>query len=350
MKTWHFVVVATAILAMIGCRTDPNILMLEQENRLLEDEIWRLRWALEDCGESIASGKFNPGAATSAGGSSSPRTFRGGAPAAPAGPLQIDLGEQMQEGERPKIFGRKSSGVSPEPQPDTNRMRPMPVPPRQEPPDKAPRFEPGGTRQLPPRADSAKVEFITLRDRLCGGYDGDGRPGDEGIRFMLEPRDAQGHILAAPGEVSVVALDPAAEGEAARVARWDFPAHEIARRFRKGGFLLEALWPAPPKHNDLHLFVRYTTRDGRRIEIDRPIRVALSGSPSTHRPPTEPRPTPARRPPPPPNPEPELQVEGPAGPGAPGTPQVRFPHRSPTAAARPTPATRRPAWSPYRDR
>ena len=37
-------------------------------------------------------------------------------------------------------------------------------------------------------------------------------------------------------------------------------------------------WPAdPPKHNRLHLFVRYVTADGRRLEANAPIDVALAG-------------------------------------------------------------------------
>jgi hypothetical protein len=355
MKTWHFVVAATAILGMIGCRTNPKTTLLEQENRRLEDEVYRLRWALEDCGtvasrtgpNLAAPGRYNPGAATNTGGSSVPRTFRGGAPAASSGPLQVDLGEQMQEGEQPKIFAPNSPGASPGPAPDTNR--PTPTPPPQKRSDEAPRFQPKQTRQLTPPGDSRKVELITFKESSCGGYNADGRPGDEGIRLVLELRDGRGRILDAPGEVVVVALDPALEGEAARVARWDFPADEIARRFRNGGIRLEALWPTPPKHNDLQLFVRYTTRDGRRIEAEHPIRIALLGEPPKHWSPTEPRPMPTVKPAPDPEPGPNLQAGQPLDSSNPLTPQVRLSQRS-ASAANATPKVQPPAWSPYRNR
>ena len=49
MKTWQFVLVGLAALAIAGCQADPNIALLEQRNRRLEDEIYRLRDQLEDC-------------------------------------------------------------------------------------------------------------------------------------------------------------------------------------------------------------------------------------------------------------------------------------------------------------
>ena len=48
MKSWHFAVVALALLATAGCRSDPAIAVLERELRLKEDEIYRLRAAVED--------------------------------------------------------------------------------------------------------------------------------------------------------------------------------------------------------------------------------------------------------------------------------------------------------------
>ena len=85
--------------------------------------------------------------------------------------------------------------------------------------------------------------------------------------------------------MSVVVLDPAVldeRGKAARVARWDFTAAETASLFRRTdssrAIHLAMAWPAdPPKHNKLHLFVRYVTADGRKLEADRPIEVALPG-------------------------------------------------------------------------
>jgi hypothetical protein len=66
------------------------------------------------------------------------------------------------------------------------------------------------------------------------------------------------------------------------VARWDFTAEEVARRCRQPphaeGIRLEMVWPGPPPvHDRLHLFVRYVTGDGRKLQTDRPIAVDVPG-------------------------------------------------------------------------
>ena len=85
--------------------------------------------------------------------------------------------------------------------------------------------------------------------------------------------------MLAPGDLSIVVVDPALEGRAARIARWDFEADELAghiRRNRDGGSLqFELPWPTQPQHNDLRVFARFTTYDGRRLEANLPIDVPL---------------------------------------------------------------------------
>ncbi len=130
------------------------------------------------------------------------------------------------------------------------------------------------------RADSKDVGQLVLNRMLTGGYNDNGKPGDSGVLVVLETRDAKGRRLEAPADVSVVLLDPAKTGDMARFARWDFAAGETAKLFRGNGvsrgMYIECPWPgSPPEHSRLHLFVRYTTRDGRKLEVDQPIEVGL---------------------------------------------------------------------------
>ncbi len=61
MKTWHFAVVGWLLLATAGCRSDPNVAILERELRRKEDEIYRLKWALEDAQDtSSCSANWRP--------------------------------------------------------------------------------------------------------------------------------------------------------------------------------------------------------------------------------------------------------------------------------------------------
>jgi hypothetical protein len=131
-------------------------------------------------------------------------------------------------------------------------------------------------------AGNAQVAAITLNAMFTGGYNADGQPGDEGVTAAIEPRDAQGRLLPAAAPVSVVVIDPAQQGEAARVARWDFSTEQVAAMAQttrlSEGIHLALTWPdKPPAHGQLHLFVRYTTSDGRKLQAERQIEVDLPG-------------------------------------------------------------------------
>ena len=123
---------------------------------------------------------------------------------------------------------------------------------------------------------------ITLHPALTGGIGTGGRHGDEGLLVVVEPRDFGGNIVNAPGNISVALLDPALSGEQARLARWDFAAAETQGMIRTGsqpGIHLRLPWTSTPAHDRLKVFVRYTTRDGRKLQAERLIAVALNGPP-----------------------------------------------------------------------
>jgi hypothetical protein len=88
-------------------------------------------------------------------------------------------------------------------------------------------------------------------------------------------------MLADAADVSIVLIDPAEPAETSRYARWEFEAEETVNFFRAGdlpGLHLELPWPdAPPRHDRLHLFVRYTTSDGRKLEADSVVEIELGG-------------------------------------------------------------------------
>lgn len=124
------------------------------------------------------------------------------------------------------------------------------------------------------------VKTITL-NRRSGGWNSDGKPGDEGIAVVIEPRNARGEIVAVPGAVRIVIIDTAVQNESGR-SMWDFAPVDAAAMFRpaatggSGGLHFELPWSAdPPAHSQLKLFVRYTTDDGRRLEVNKDIFIDL---------------------------------------------------------------------------
>jgi len=305
MRIWQVALGASLLLAAAGCRTDPNIVLLERELRLQEDEIFRLRDCLEDCQAALESARRKSAALKRESGSGVPEidlsldgaaadeTSEQGeaprfAPPAPARPMppSVELEEPARSEPAPS---RRTEPRQTEPRPSPGpTSRPsdgteLQEAPRWSPPSGA---APSGSVPQPidggaarGSAESAQVARVLVNRALSGGFDADGRPGDDGVIVVVEPRDRQDRYLAAPGEVSVVLLDPTLD---ARVARWDFSAAETARMFHDStfgrGMQLEMTWPGePPKNRELHVFVRYTTADGRQLEVDQPIRVEPAG-------------------------------------------------------------------------
>lgn len=370
MKSWQLSVVGLACLVAAGCRTDPNMVLLERELRLQEDEIYRLRGVVEEYQAALRSRGVDaagPGGsrADDPGPSRLLEMIR---------PRDIPKAEEERGPSRDDGYGDPESEAPaskyevpsrPPPggqQPDgPNADEPAQGPSDWEPPVPDPPVEKGvgdgtevrRTGAVEPifPADSRQVARLALNRLLTGGYDSDGRPGDDGIVVAIEPRDAQGRSLEAAAEVSVVVLDPALDGEAARVARWDFTAAETAARFRRGvsggAIHLELPWPAdPPVHGQLYLFVRYTTSDGRRLQAEGPIEIGLPGQTSRRWVRSKPAPSApeAGRPA-------DLGEPDQAEPGRIRlTPAARMPApASPSAAAAPTePKIEAPVWSPHR--
>ena len=325
MRTWQFAVVGLALLATAGCRSDPAVPILERELRLKEDEIYRLRAVVDEfqdsassCPERAADGpkstmpsepeaaapRHRPGLAAPNGIKppavelpSQPATHIPDSLKAPAGSLPPGIPDVPEELQRPS---KPLNPIEKEPhgsfhQPATDRAAPS------DPGESdGPSLErgAGGAASRPrhaimasqsasaepfmPSGDSRRVAAVALNRILTGGINADDRSGDQGLLVVVEPRDRAGRTIDAPADMSVVVLDSALEGDAARVARWDFTAAETAAMFRRTGSAraihLTTAWPAdPPAHNKLHLFVRYVTADGRKLQADQPVEVALAG-------------------------------------------------------------------------
>jgi hypothetical protein len=302
MKAWQWIVVAAALLPVSGCKVDPNITLLERELRLQEDKIYQMNEAIEDqqavvdscrrenatlrkqlaCVSDIADGFGEM--STPSGTSKSASAAKASGPSGETillKPPRVELPPlkppEVQLPEKPQSSTRSHT---PPAAPDSG-----PVLPGMSAPDETDApvgIIPAGLTPTVSKGESKQVAKIALNQLITGGYNTSGKSGHDGVMVCIEPRDAQGQLIEAPADVSVVVLDPAQQGQAARVARWDFTAKEIAGRFRKtpiaSGIQLEMPWPAdPPAHNDLHLFVRYTTADGRKLEADKTFKVALAG-------------------------------------------------------------------------
>jgi hypothetical protein len=135
---------------------------------------------------------------------------------------------------------------------------------------------------ISPKPVDRKITHLFLNPALTSGMDFDGRPGDDGLRIVVEPRNAEEQFVAEAGTVSVVVLDPEREGEAARIARWDFDRSAtrqvLAASSPERGMKLEVPWPgAAPAATRLKLFVRYEAADGSKLQAEREVVVTPPG-------------------------------------------------------------------------
>src|SRR5207302_8908304 len=113
-----------------------------------------------------------------------------------------------------------------------------------------------------------------------GGVDEDGCPGDEALEVVVEPRDADGHTIKAPGSVHVEALEISPEGLKVPLSSWDLTPEQVRHTWRSGllstGYFIVLPWKNWPSSEKLRVVAQFTLADGRLFEADKDITVRLS--------------------------------------------------------------------------
>ncbi|MHB1425305.1 MAG: hypothetical protein ACYC3I_19215 [Gemmataceae bacterium] len=178
------------------------------------------------------------------------------------------------------------------------------------------------------------VQRLTLGSQT-GGRSNDICPGDDALQVQVEPRDPDGHVIKAPGQLVIHTQEITAEGIKRPLSSWEIPPDEVRRTWLNGllttGYLLNLPWKAWPSTEKLRVTVLFQLADGRVFEADRDVTVRLT--PNNQRPSLVPNTTPKTTPAPafPPSPRP-------AGDG--GPPLLPIPRLSdPAKPATPEPSS-----------
>ena len=122
---------------------------------------------------------------------------------------------------------------------------------------------------------------ITCRDISLGvgtgGYDADGKPGDEGLQVILVPKDSDGSAIKIPGRLTIAAYDLARDGTKTPVGLWEVSPEKLRAYWQTGllstGYKLALQWHTPPVSDKVRVIVRLTTLDGRPFETDKDVTV-----------------------------------------------------------------------------
>jgi hypothetical protein len=286
-RVGRLAVLVTACAALVGCRNDPyldsHIEILNAEKRALEDQVYSLEYdyerkvaELEDAQKEI-------------------ERLGGGERRRPAEPRVRNFSNSREEAEEPDTsdLPMVTPGEPFEPKIEWPQSEDLPSPndgaaKR----DAASRGEPtfGGGLQQPVsvrrRLEPAdpRITHLHIDPLRTGGADFDQQPGDDGISLVVEPRNAADEFVPLAGPLSIVVLDYArrAEGDAARLGRWELDAEQVEEAMTNNehvrGVHLRLAWSdAKPTDSKLLVAVRYTTVDGRKLESRRDIYITLPG-------------------------------------------------------------------------
>jgi len=114
--------------------------------------------------------------------------------------------------------------------------------------------------------------------KYTGGLDTDGHPGDERLKVILEPLDAEGDVVKRAGALALEALEPTS-GEPRLYAQWKWSREELARTWLSGlglyGYVLKLDWPEgrPPESGRLLLRARFTTLSEEVLSVEKEVSI-----------------------------------------------------------------------------
>jgi len=100
-------------------------------------------------------------------------------------------------------------------------------------------------------------------ERMSGGYDNDGRTGDDGIVLYVQPIDRDGQVIKSAGTLKVTLLDLANPPERRQIAEYNFDAPTLRAkwygRLLTHHFTVHCPWPGgqPPAHDEVTAHVVY---------------------------------------------------------------------------------------------
>jgi hypothetical protein len=125
-----------------------------------------------------------------------------------------------------------------------------------------------------------RIVELRFHPSLSQSANFDQRSNDDGLYLVLQPLNSQGRMVPTPAKLSVVVLDPAREGDAARIGRWDFEQDEVEQKLQplgsRQGIHLTLRWQdAEPTADRVIVFARYTFPNGRQVIGQKDIFVSV---------------------------------------------------------------------------
>ena len=135
-------------------------------------------------------------------------------------------------------------------------------------------------KPVPPAPEDPYRPVAVRFGRFTGGIGPGGAPGDERLKVVLEPVDAEGDLVKQAGSLVLEAFEPAGKDQPPKpYHRWEFPLEDLAKTwidmFGVRGYVLKLAWPAgrKPAADALLLRAKFTTLSGEVLTAETEARV-----------------------------------------------------------------------------
>lgn len=123
------------------------------------------------------------------------------------------------------------------------------------------------------------VQKLTLGPQ-SGGRSNNLCPGDDSLQVEVEPRDPDGHVIKAPGQLLILTEEITPEGLKRPLSSWMIPPDLLRKSWVNGllttGYLLNLQWKIWPSTEKLRVSVQFQLADGRLFGADRDVTVRLT--------------------------------------------------------------------------
>lgn len=107
-------------------------------------------------------------------------------------------------------------------------------------------------------------------DKLSGGADYDGRPGDDGVTVHLKPVDRYGDVIKVAGDIRIQLYDLAAPPGRNLIGEYFVPVDQVGElwhgKLLTGHYTIKCPWPkGPPEHSEITIRAMFTDYLTKRI-------------------------------------------------------------------------------------
>jgi hypothetical protein len=136
------------------------------------------------------------------------------------------------------------------------------------------------------KVTDTRVVELAFHPSLSRAVNLDDRSDDDGLYLVLQPKNERGQMVPVAADLTIIAVDPAREGQAGQVGRWDYSAAEVQSKLRpigqEQGIHFQLPWNGPdPSADRVIVFGLYKFPDGRQVMGEKEIFISHDGSHKT---------------------------------------------------------------------